>query len=187
MEIPAASGSNFPHAETRAAQMLRRALDVNQREKGISIRKLGAQLGYKQAAVLSHMASGRVPIPLERALDIAEATDLDPGDFLAACVEQRNPDAKRLLRSFAPEETSSFSLVSDLNVIAGGPLDEMTDGQKLVMREAASDSRASRRWLSAAELPLIELVRRLRPSVTREGLTPSDLSAIESALKQNAY
>ena len=50
--------------------MLRAALDRAQREQRLSIRKLGQRLGYKQATVLSHMATGRVLVPLERAADL---------------------------------------------------------------------------------------------------------------------
>lgn len=182
MDLPAGNRPSFPYEDSRAARLLRHALAVIHREQGLSIRKLGVQLGYKQATVLSHMASGRVPIPLERAPDIARATGLDPAEFLASCVEQRSPEASFLLSPSA-HSTSSFSLAKELDLIAGHSIEQMSEGQKLVMREAASDLRASRRWLSVAELPVIELIRRLRPNASREGLSAADLRCIEACLK----
>jgi hypothetical protein len=177
--------TDFPFANTRAARMLREALDRIKRLRGISVRTLGKQLGYKQATVLSHMASGRVAIPLERAPDIARAADLSPGDFLAACVEQRSAEAATLLQyQPANEDETSFGLVSELNVIAGQALDSLNEEQKSVMRKVAADARPGRRWLSEAELPIVEGLRRLRPEITEIGLTPSDRAKLEAALRQ---
>lgn len=173
--------SDFPLCDTRAAVMLRSALVRVHAKRGLSIRALGKQLGYKQATVISHMASGRIPVPLERAPDIARAVELPAGDFLAACVEQRSPEARLLL---APSESaeSSFGLISELSLIGGCALDDLTQEQKHVLREVVADPSPKRRWLGVAELPAVELIRMLRPEITQDGLSPTDLAAIENVL-----
>jgi len=182
--MPFKPKTDFPYKDTRAAVMLRDALDRAHRDQGLSIRSLGKRLGYKQATVLSHMALGRVPIPLERALDIAREIDLEPGEFLAACVEQKVDGAADLLRSHSKFDTAdAFSFVSELRVIAGHALDSLSDGQKSVLREVAADPRPERRWLSLAELPVVEGLRRLRPKLATEGLSASDREAVEMVLK----
>ena len=176
--------SDFPYAGTRAAKLLRDAIDRAHREERLSVRALGRQLGYKQATVLSHMASGRVAVPLERAPDIARAVSLNPGEFLAACVEQRSSEASDLLH-FRPldHSESSFGLMSELSVIAGERLDDLNDEQKSVMRKVVADPRPARRWLSEAELPTVEGIRRLRPTMAIDGLSAVDRAKVEAALR----
>lgn len=176
--------TSFPFADSRAALALRRALEIANRERGLSIRKLGAKLGYKQATVLSHMASGRVPVPLERAIEIARAVNLPEADFLAACVEQRSPEAGKLLRPATNSvEGIAFSLAGELSDIAGHALDDLNDEQKSVLRKVVADPRPARRWLSEAEIPTIEGIRRRRPNMAIDGLSASDRAAIDAALR----
>src|SRR3546814_5165656 len=69
--------SDYPYEETRATQMLATALKRAWNEKRLSQRTLAKQLGYRSSVVLSHMASGRVPIPIERVDDYAQLLDID--------------------------------------------------------------------------------------------------------------
>ena len=89
--------TQFPFADTDAAIMFRSALERHVRRKKTSIRKLASELGYKQSTVLSHMASGRVPIPIERAIVFADHLDLARSQFLTAVMKQRHPDVLRAL------------------------------------------------------------------------------------------
>lgn len=182
LQLPVAG---FPYENSRAALLLRAGLERTQKDLGISIRALGKKLGYKQATVLSHMASGRVPVPLERALPIAHAAGINAADFLIACIEQRvGPGAADLLLSSKSNNRVSFGLASELEAIAGNSLDQLTDEQKGVMRKVAADPRPARRWLSEAELPFVESVRNLRPNFTTDGLRADDRMKIDRALSE---
>ena len=65
--------SEHQYASTSAAQMLAHGLRSASQERGTSLREIGRRLKYKQPVVLSHMATGRVPIPLDRAAAIARS------------------------------------------------------------------------------------------------------------------
>ena len=89
--------SDFPYAGSVAAEMLRHGLNTASVEHRRSLRSIAKGLGYKQATVLSHMASGRVLVPLDRAKEIALAVGIDPADLLMAAVEQRVEGARQIL------------------------------------------------------------------------------------------
>ena len=76
---------------TRATKMLAAAMRVMAVEHGVSLREIVRRMGYKQPNVLSFMATGRRPVPIPRALEIASMVGLPPHDFLMACLEQRYP------------------------------------------------------------------------------------------------
>lgn len=174
------SDQTFPFVNSRAANMLREGIR-RQAEQGRSIRSLGKALNYKQAVVLSHMANGRVPVPLERAPDIARATGLDPSQFLAAAVAQRNPEAADLLgRQIAADRVGGIAF--ELAAIADAPLDALNEEQQAVLREVVADPRPRRRWLAVAELPAVLSLRQARPRMVHDGLSGADLERILDAL-----
>lgn len=82
----------YPHAESTAARMMAEAFTKLALKKGLSQRRLAAQLGYKSSVVLSHMALGRVPIPIDRASQLAQVLQLDEREFVLALLEQRHPN-----------------------------------------------------------------------------------------------
>lgn len=174
--------AGFPFKESRAAIMLKNGLDRAHKERELSIRSIGKMLGYKQATVLSHMASGRVPVPLERATQIAEVIGIDPVAFLIACIEQRVTNASDLLMSHMEDDAHNFGLTTELELISGSKLNDLTDEQKTILRKVAADPRPSRRWLTEAELPLVESIRRLRPNFASDGLGAADWARIERVL-----
>src|SRR5690554_2445042 len=88
--------TDYPFQDTTAAKMLKSGLS-QQKQEGRSLRTIAKSLSYSQATVLSHMANGRIRVPIERATEIARAIDIDERDFLAAVVAQRTDDAHRLL------------------------------------------------------------------------------------------
>jgi len=164
------------YADSRAARLLTIALG-HKKEQGLSLRQIGKSLGYKQAVVLSHMAHGRTPVPIDRAADIARAVGLDEREFLLAVLQQRYRHVDWGLLSSVQD-----GLVDELRRIAEGPLDGLPSHQKNVLREAVADPRAGNRWLSIAELGAIELVRELRPHLATEGLNAADRNALRVAL-----
>jgi hypothetical protein len=164
------------YAETEATMLLAGAIADRAGER-LSLRELGRRLEYKQPVVLSHMATGRVPIPIDRALDIARVVGLPPKRFLLAVLEQRHPG---LDWSMLAEPAGGFA--AELETVAARPLDELPGNTKGVLREVVIDPRPSRRWLTTAELPAVELLRDLRPAIQDEGLSAEDKKNLRRSL-----
>jgi hypothetical protein len=178
----AASSGDYPLQGTKAQRMLSEALDRAAKEKDQSQRFIATQLGYKSSVVLSHMALGRVPIPVDRAADFARYLGMDQNEFLLAVLQQRHPeiDFERLLTKGKGKATKSESaLLDELESLSGRPLDELNIGQVKVMREVVQDANAGRRWVASHEIGLIEQIRRLRP----DGLTPSEQKKLLESLQ----
>src|SRR3546814_12064454 len=114
--------SDYPYEDTRATQMLASAFKKAWDEKRLSQRKLAKQLGYRSSVVLSHMASGRVPIPIERVDDYAQLLEMDEGEFLLAVLEQRSPHLN--FRNMGPktEPQSDHGPLEGLGILSGPPL-----------------------------------------------------------------
>lgn len=175
--------TSYPFADTRAAMMLSEGLKRANRDRGLSLRSIAKLLGYKQATVLSHMANGRVAIPIERAPDIARIVGLPPADLLAAAVEQRSSEAANLLPIYQNlARADDQGIAFELKLIAGHEIDELNAEQKAVLREVVVDHSPSRRWLNVAELPVMLMLRQLRPDISSNGLSIKDREAIERAL-----
>lgn len=175
--------SDTAYRDSVAARMLVDGLANAASERGLSQRALAKLLGYKQSVVLSHMALGRVPIPLERAAQLADLLAIDKRDFLVAVLEQRLPDVG-WSEIIAPRTAScqGGDFVASLEIIARGSLDDLTATQKAVMREVARDTYAGERWLSVHEVPTVALLRSLRPKIVTDGLLAGEQGAIRAAL-----
>lgn len=165
--------TNYPHAQTPAAKMLASGLRTAAAERNLSLRQIGRQLGYNQPVVLSHMATGRVPIPIDRAVEIAEAVGMSPKTFLEAVLEQRHPGIDwRLIKEGADP------LCDELATLAGTALSSLPKERQQVLREAADTAQAEERWLSEAELPVVRLLRELFPNMRKSGLPEVDRETI---------
>lgn len=151
------SKGDADYRDSEAATMLAAALKVAAAEERLSQRALAKRLGYKQAVVLSHMALGRVPIPVERAGQLAQHLHIDERAFTIAVLRQRYPDLPWgcLLRA----EPSKGKLASEIEIIAGKSLDDLSIEQQSVMREVAGDPAPGRRWLSIHEIPAMMKAR----------------------------
>lgn len=176
--------NDFPFAETPAALMLADAIHRRQVER-ISLRKTAAQLDYKQAVVLSHMLTGRVPIPVERAPQFAKHLGMNEQAFVLAVLNQRFPHIQWEEIFAPPAPSGSSSLVESLEMIAGKPLDELSPQQQRVMREVVADGNADKRWLSVHEVPAITMLRKAVPNFSTDGISASDKNAIEAFLDPN--
>jgi hypothetical protein len=174
---------DFPYADTEAARLLTFALKRHNARGGASIRKLAQQLGFKQASFLSHMASGRVPIPVDRAPELATSLQLDKTDFVTAVLRQRHPSVPWADIIHKPSVSAEDDgPIAELQLIARMSLSDLPEAQLKVMREAAADRNADRRWLSVHEVSVIELMRSLRPEMVVRGLPTDDRRAIIAAL-----
>lgn len=178
--IPAVKDNPFPHADTDAALALQLAINTAKVKNKTSLRTIAKQLNYKQAAVLSHMANGRIPIPVKRIKDIAIVLDLNPEAFFKLVLKQRCPE---ISSSVEDDGTNHYALLSDLrhpDMPLG--LANATPSQMRIIREVPHDDHAAERWLSPHEIRYVNEIRKLKPEVVTDRLSPRDLQLLSLAL-----
>lgn len=156
-------------ADTTAAQMLAAGLRTAALERGLSLREIGRRLDYKQPVVLSHMANGRVPIPIDRALEIAREVGLPPKQFLEAVLQQRHPEVDWRLITGGRDP-----FATELEAIAGKPLSALGPSHQRVLREVVRDPKPEDRWLAVPEISTVKLLREIFPDLPRSGLSADD-------------
>lgn len=174
---------DYPFAGSAAAQMLREAIDRKKKD-GISLRALARQLGYKQPTVVSHMASGRAPIPLERVHDLAVAMQIDEANLALAVLAQRYPSTEwaSLLTHGPSPDPAGADLLWKIEGALGGPISGLNADQIKVIIEVVTTQEPSRRWLSPLEAPTIELLRRIIPNFREQGLSKGEHEFLEKFL-----
>lgn len=172
----------YPLADTDAARCLRSALNRLKLERKKSLRAVARELNYKQPVTLSHMANGRMPIPVERAEEIALAVEIDSIMFTNLVLKQRYPE---LNVGIVDEPTFQVDLADGVSSTHSAWRQErpLTLAQERVLREVVRDERAVERWLSPHEVTVIQLLRKLRPSLTLDGLSAIDMQRLRLALK----
>ena len=172
--------SDFEYANTLAAKMLSEGLRTAAAERGLSVRQIGKLLNYKQAVVLSHMANGRVPIPIDKTLEIARVVGLPSKEFLVAVLHQRHKDVNWGLITGIGDD-----FVVSLEALAGQSLSQLSAEHRAVMREVVVEPHPGRRWLNLAEVPLVDALRAEEPNLRTEGVTARQKEAIISALRRS--
>jgi hypothetical protein len=164
------------YANTSAAMMLAAGLRWAAQEWGLSLREIGRRLGYRQPVVLSHMASGRVPIPIDRAVTIAEQVGLAPGEFLEAVLHQHHPAVDWNL--IAPSLDTSLR---ELQSSGGSSQRKLASEHGRILREVVEDTRPEERWLSNVEIPVVKFLRRVFPTMQTDGLSEDEWDALRLA------
>jgi transcriptional regulator with XRE-family HTH domain len=173
------AADDYEYKQTRAAQMLSEGLRRASAERGLSVRQLGKKLNYKQAVVLSHWATGRVPIPIDRAVEVAREVGLPEREFLLAVLEQRHAEVDwKLITGFNDD------LIEDLEDIAGKPLATLSPEHQQVMKEVVAEVRPARRWLTVNEVPVMEAIREQLPFVRSDGMPRSMIELLTGALQR---
>lgn len=175
--------TDYPLANTPAARMLAEGLARAKEERGMSVRSIGKQMGYKTAVVLSHMATGRVPIPIDRGAELADILKLDEDAFLFAILQQRHPDIDWVRLFRRPSSSGDDGLAMELEAVLGARLRDLTQEQRAVMREVAGERFPRRRWLSVHELGIVTRLRERFPELTTDGLDQADLVRVMSAIE----
>jgi len=171
--------SDFDYADSAASRMLSEGLRRASSERGLSVRQIGKNLNYKQAVVLSHWATGRVPIPLDRAVGVARAVGLPEREFLLAVMEQRHPEVEWNLVT-----SSKDDFLQDLEAIAGQPLSMLSTEHRQVMKELVAEAQPRRRWLTLGELPVMEAIRAQAPYVRSDGLPRREIERVTKAMSK---
>lgn len=164
---------DYPFANTRARAMLEEALNRAEQEKGWSQRQVAGLLKYKATVVVSHMAIGRTPIPIDRAMDFARLLNIPPAEFTIAILEQRHPEIpwESILkpksagegRKTGKEVAPQSYLADELASLAGKPLDNLPQDIVNTLREVVADRNAPRRWMNLGEVSIIEKIRESHP------------------------
>ena len=155
----------LPFADTRAARLLRKAIGRFTDGQPGGLRALAAMLEIKQATVLSHMANGRMAIPLDRANQLAHVLDMNPTEFSLAVLEQRAPDVYNQLNSVYAFEVAELaqpattSLIDEL--VSASPLSEQ---QVILIRQILRRRDPELRWVVGADAALVGAIRTQRPA-----------------------
>lgn len=163
--------------ETDAARMLADGLRLAAQERGLSLREIGRRLGYRQPVVLSHMATGRVPVPVDRATEIAQQVGIPPDRFLDAVLRQHHPNVEWALITVA---TDPF--VAALQNAVDMPFGSLSAEHRRVLQEVAKDSKPEERWLSIPEVAAVKLLRELYPHVSITGLSAEDCQYLRASI-----
>ena len=175
--------NDYPLATTAAARMLAEGLARAKDEQGLSVRKIGRLMNYKTAVVLSHMATGRVAVPIDRAVELADILKLDEKSFLLAVLQQRHPDIKWGRLFHKEPAADDHNLAMELEAVLGARLKDLTPEQRAVMREVAGERSPRRRWLSVHELGMVTMLRERFPEMTTDGVDQADMVKIMSAIE----
>lgn len=174
---------DYPFGKSHATKMLQEGLAQVEKDKGYSQRQVAKLLNYKTSVVLSHMALGRVPIPVDRALDFARILKMNAGEFLMAVLEQRHPEidwARHLAgaaKRSSAKATESY-VTAELEALAGSDLDSLPQQVVNVLRDVVADRNATRRWMNLHEVPIIESIRDRHP----HGLNPAQRKELDAFL-----
>jgi hypothetical protein len=114
------------------------------------------------------MANGRVPVPIDRAEDIARQVGLPVGQFLKAVLQQQHPKVE-------------WGLITGVERVAGKPAGELSAEHQRVLRELVEDPRPEERWLSKREIAAVKFLRQEFPNMRNRGLSEDDRDAIRVA------
>lgn len=158
--------------------MLSKGLRVAASERKLSLRQIGKRMRYSQPVVLSHWATGRTPIPIDRAIEVAREVGLPREQFLGAVLRQRHPDVEWGLITGQRDH-----LLQALEKAAGKPLSALGAGHQRVLREVVKDSKPEERWLSISEVAVVKFLRELFPEMRTSGLSEGDREALRLAVE----
>lgn len=151
----------YPYADSRAAKMLSARLTAASAEQWMSTRKLAKLLQIKQPSVISHMANGRLPIPVERAVPLALALQMEAGLFLTAVLEQRFPGVDLSILVNCSDMLPHERELDWIYQLSGIQPEQLTRDQARVIGEVARDSKPLERWIEPAEVPYVRQLREL--------------------------
>ena len=174
--------SSHPFAASEAAMMLTAGLRLLREERGISLRNVASSMGLKQATSLSHMAVGRIPIPVDRAEELAERLHLDRVAFLQAVLGQRYPNVNWKTSLISDDALGDAETTESWRQIFGNNSAQLSSEKISIIREIVKDRWPRDRWLAEEEVPLVALIRHLRPEWCNSGVSFDDEDAIRKAL-----
>ncbi len=154
-----------PHAQTAAAALLRTALATYTAQHKGGLRALSVELGMRPPTVLSHMANGRMPIPLERAGQIADALHLDRLTFCLAVLAQRAPSIATIFHAELGLSQADAPIAPTVKETIRRALQSPpSDGLIELLRRALQTPAPLEHWVDGEEFELLRAIRRETPS-----------------------
>jgi transcriptional regulator with XRE-family HTH domain len=164
--------------------MLSAAISQLQR-RGSSQASVARGLGYSSVA-LSHLATGRAQVPVERAGEIAKAVGLNEAAFTLAVLTQRFPslDIEAMVaeaRDPITREMPPRSLIYELEALANKRLEELPEAKMKILREVVRDPSPQDRWVELDHLWTLIFTRDLSQRLKRS-LTRADLDLVAAVL-----
>lgn len=172
--------ASHPYVDTAAAKMLSGAVERYTNLNRGGLRALATKLGMKQATVLSHMANGRMAIPLDRAPQLALVLGMDPVNFTKLVLKQRSPEVFAVLEEEYADRTDQAmakQLAQLEAVLVGG--DAFPPDVLRIIAEVVRDRKPDERWLAIGEVAAVRELRKLRPA----GLDEMDLHLLRMAME----
>ena len=145
------------------------------------LRALAAELGFKQATVLSHMGNGRMAIPMDRAPLLARQLGMDQAQFTWAVLCQRYPDAAEALGETGSLSPPSASGAQKQVAPLLASIEVLSPERLAIIAEVILDPSPAERWLAVGEVAAVKGLRRLRPL----GLTQMDQEEVNAVLSGN--
>lgn len=117
--------------------------------------------------------------------DLSDRLELDRNAFLLAVLEQRLPmlDFQALVDSRPAAGEKHEKLINQSETIGGRPLSALADDLLDLIKECVADKYPRSRWFSLDELPVVALIRQLRPTFRSQGLTQADQKKVLEALR----
>lgn len=172
---------DYPYADSQATQMLATAIERYTAVRPGGLRALAATLGLKQAVVLSHMANGRMAIPLERAEGLASVLDLPPIEFAAAVLHQRAPGVAAMLgldRELQRRQRLDGIRRAILEAVERA--DNVSEQHVGVIREILRHAAETARYVAGDEGRVVDAIRRSFP----EGIDDNHLAQIIECIER---
>jgi len=158
------TADTLPYAGSRAAVMLKEALTRYTSQHKGGLRALAELVGIKQSTVLSHMGTGRIGIPLDRAEQFAALLDMNAVEFTLAVLEQREPDVHALLGgAYGFEESAALSGEAEAIIAMARHAEGLTTGHVSLIRDILHEKVPVGRWATGREGELLGIIRSARP------------------------
>jgi len=122
-----------------------------------------------------------VPIPIEKAIGLADKLQLDRDKFLIAVLEQRYPEIN-FAELLGVRLVSAGKIATRLELLAGHDLDDLSTETVSVLEDVVVAAHPRRRWLSYDDLALMELLRRKFSQLKDRSLGERELLQLEQCL-----
>lgn len=125
-------------------------------DKGITQQEVAELAGYDKPNVLNMFKSGKTRVPLNRAVPLAKALDVDPAIFLMMVFKEYHPELYDVMKELIPET----GLKSEAAVRVARMIDKISADSKLML----APDRVSDKDLESALLPIVSIM-----TVSRDG------------------
>lgn len=125
-----------------------------------SQRQLAERMGYRSAVVISHMLSGRAPIPVDRSEELARLLGIPADAFVRAVLQQRHPEIDFDALFGEKPDLDDKAVLRDLEVLAGRKLQALAPEKLRILQEVLSDIAPERRWMTLKEAVVMDAIRR---------------------------